>query len=225
MLMSMKGKYPNSLRSAMEQAGVGPSELARLVDTSKQNVQRWADAERKLPIDWSQKIAPHLGKRPEELVFAEGDVSDAHRSTVILIDGLVGAGGDINPEVQLAYGGDVAQIELDIPIPSGIRAFEVWGNSMLPKYDPGDIVLVQPAGPIDQVLGDVALVVTKDNRRYIKRVLRGSEPGLYNLESFNAPTMPDEELAEVASVYVVVPSKAVRRPVGEKEIKRQYATK
>lgn len=65
----MKGKFPNGLKAAMEAKEIGPSELARAVDTSKQNVQRWADAERRLVKEWAEKLAPHLGVTPQSLIF------------------------------------------------------------------------------------------------------------------------------------------------------------
>lgn len=56
----------------MEAKGIGPSELARLVKTSKQNIQRWADAERRLVEEWAEKLAPHLDVEPHKLIFLEG---------------------------------------------------------------------------------------------------------------------------------------------------------
>jgi hypothetical protein len=65
----MKGKFPNGLKSAMLRMALGPTELARLADTSKQNIQRWADGERKLPIEWAERLAPILKVTPESLFF------------------------------------------------------------------------------------------------------------------------------------------------------------
>jgi hypothetical protein len=44
----VKGKFPNNLKRAMASAGVGPTELAGMSGTSKQNIARWADGERRL---------------------------------------------------------------------------------------------------------------------------------------------------------------------------------
>jgi SOS-response transcriptional repressor LexA len=56
----MKGKYPNGLQRAMNAKGVGPTALAAAIGTSKQNVARWAAQERKLPMEWAEKIARYL---------------------------------------------------------------------------------------------------------------------------------------------------------------------
>jgi SOS-response transcriptional repressor LexA len=53
----MKGKYPNGLQPAMDAKGIGPTALAAAVGTSKQNIARWADQERKLPMEWAEEIA------------------------------------------------------------------------------------------------------------------------------------------------------------------------
>lgn len=203
-------RYPEA-KLAAEAMGVPPGTYGNHEAGSRRprptEIERYAKFFR-VPVAW--------------LAFEEG--SPANPVNTIRIDGLVGAGGEIDPNLSLAYAGDVAQIELDIPMPAGIRAYEVWGISMLPKYDPGDVVLVRAgAATIDSVLGHVALAVTRDGRRFLKRVLKGSSEGLYNLESFNAPTMVDQELSEVGSIYIVVPASEVRRPVGEKEIARRYA--
>lgn len=65
----MKGKFQNGLKAAMEERGIGVTELARLADTSKQNIQRWAAGTRKLPIEWAKKIAPLLETTAQEIFF------------------------------------------------------------------------------------------------------------------------------------------------------------
>jgi SOS-response transcriptional repressor LexA len=68
-MAELKGKFPNGLASAMKKKEMGVTELARLVDTSKQNVQRWRDQERKLTPEWAEKLAPHLEVTREILIF------------------------------------------------------------------------------------------------------------------------------------------------------------
>ena len=70
-MVDLKGKFPNGLAAAMKLKGIGPTELARLVgDTSKQNLVRYRDQERKLPIELAERIAPFLDTTREALVFA-----------------------------------------------------------------------------------------------------------------------------------------------------------
>jgi phage repressor protein C with HTH and peptisase S24 domain len=55
-------------------------------------------------------------------------------------------------------------------------AFEVDGESMYPKFDPGDVVVVG-ASSADQhspFLGQLAAVRTGDGRRYLKKLFQGT---------------------------------------------------
>jgi len=66
--MDEKGKWLNGLADAMKVAGnIGPTQLANLVGTSKQNIDRWADQSRKLPLDFAEKIAKALNRAPAEI--------------------------------------------------------------------------------------------------------------------------------------------------------------
>lgn len=66
-----KGKFPNGLGEAMRKAGVGLTRLGELIGTSKQNVGRWVDGERRLRPEWAKKIAPFLDTTPEALLLLD----------------------------------------------------------------------------------------------------------------------------------------------------------
>jgi len=69
-MADLKGKYPNGLAAAMHRKGIGPTALARLVgETSKQNIVRYRDQERKLPIELAERLAAFLDCTREELFF------------------------------------------------------------------------------------------------------------------------------------------------------------
>ncbi|ACL58485.1 LexA family transcriptional regulator [Methylobacterium nodulans] len=205
MVGSMKGKYPNGLAAALQASGVSASELARRLGTSRQNVHRWADGSRELLPPVAQLIASKLGVSASALLLME----EAGPS-YIRVAGLVGAGGHINNDVTQVHQNEAVRVRINIPLPDGLSAYEVWGDSMLPRYDPGDLIIVtdQPV-PVSRVVGDVALVKTADGNRYLKRVLRGSEPDLYTLESYNASPMEDVEIAEATMIYLILPRRQV----------------
>ena len=79
----------------------------------------------------------------------------------------------------------------------------VVGDSGLPMFEPGDVLFIAPGEkPSDRMLGKVMVVRVKDGPELVKRVLRGSRKGRYDLQSINpgSPTLPDRALAEVAAI-------------------------
>ena len=58
------------------------------------------------------------------------------------IMGRVGAGATIEPEHEQVPPEGLGEIELPFPIAEETIAFEVSGDSMLPKYENGDIIVV-----------------------------------------------------------------------------------
>ena len=56
--------------------------------------------------------------------------------------GRVGAGAVIEPEHEQVPPEGLGEVELPFPISEETIAFEVAGNSMLPKYENGDIIVV-----------------------------------------------------------------------------------
>lgn len=67
--MDENGKFPNGLAEAMKEADIGPTELARSVDTSKQNITRWASQSRKLPLEFGERIAKKLKLTAAEILL------------------------------------------------------------------------------------------------------------------------------------------------------------
>ena len=198
---------PNRIAEHRKARKLTQQKLAELVEAHWTTISDLERGTQQLTQDWMRRLGTALEVRPSEFL-----VEDDGASTSIPIRGLVGAGGEIVDDIAQVHRDGAVCVVVDIALPDGLSAFEVWGGSMLPKYDPGDVIIVSDtAVPASKVLGDVALVRTIDGRRYLKRVLKGSAPGYYNLESFNAQTMEDEEIAEAAPILMIVPAKQVVR--------------
>ena len=56
--------------------------------------------------------------------------------------GRVGAGASIEPEHEQVPPEGLGEVELPFPIAEETIAFEVAGDSMLPKYENGDVIVV-----------------------------------------------------------------------------------
>lgn len=195
----MKGKYPNNLQAVMDREGIGPTALARKVGTSKQNIDRWAAASRKLPIEWAIKLAPALSTSPEHLVFA---------SRKVPIVGYVGAGAKVYSIDDAEMGaGALGEAEVDAPLNLGpdAVAVKVQGDSMRPAYRAGDLIFYDRRleSDFDTLIGEECVVALDDGSHYIKEIGLGSEPGRWTLYSHNASPIPDVLIMWAARVRYI----------------------
>lgn len=69
----------------------------------------------------------------------------------------------------------------------------------------------QRTPPEADLYGIPCVVETEDGRVLVKRLKRGSAPGLYNLESDFGPVIEDVRLAWAAEVVAVIPPRQARR--------------
>lgn len=202
MIVGVEAKYPNGLQEAMEAAGVGGSELARLIGTSRQNVSRWASGDRELLPPVAEQIAPHLKTTSAALLL----LRSTERFSVPL-GGRIVSGGVIDVSTEQGEPGLEYEVELSIQVPDATVAYQVVGESMMPVYRPDTVVICRAHTPeIDRYLGRELAVGTIEHGRMLKTVHAGSRPGRYDLESFNAKLMRDVELVWVARICAIIPA-------------------
>ncbi len=123
--------------------------------------------------------------------------------------GRVGAGAEIEVEHEQVPPEGYDLVELPFSFPDPVIAFEVAGDSMLPVYEPGEVIvcLRDQVRSIDHYLGRRVVVKTAGGRRFIKRLMRGSRKGFYNLDSWNAQTIEDVRLEWVGEIVAAVPNR------------------
>lgn len=139
-------------------------------------------------------------------IDADGKVS------LVRIIGRVGANADdeiVMTSAQEAF-------DYTLPPPGGTTesvALEVHGHSMRGFADDGALIYfeIQRTPPTPDMLSHVAIVETEDGRVLLKRLLRGSGPGLYDLESTNGPTIRDVRLRWAAEPTAIVPPKHAQK--------------
>lgn len=125
-------------------------------------------------------------------------------SEAVPLMGEIGAGG------MVAYFKDDHDVEF-VPrpplAPGRLMALRVRGDSMLPKYEPDDVIYVRRdhEGVLLQDLGRHCAVHTADGGTYLKILAPGTEPGRFTLRSLNAADMENVEVIWASRVEFVMP--------------------
>src|ERR1700729_3223887 len=132
---------------------------------------------------------------------------------MVPVMGRVGAGATIMPEHEQVPPEGLGEIELPFPIAEETIAFEVSGDSMLPKYENGDIIVVyrEQRHPITSFYGEEAAVRLKTGERYLKTIEPGKSPSLVNLASFNAKPISGVKLEWIGEICVTLPRGQIER--------------
>ena len=129
------------------------------------------------------------------------------------IMGRVGAGASIEPEHEQVPPEGLGEVELPFPIAEETMAFEVVGDSMLPKYENGDIIVVyrEQRHPLSSFYGEEAAVRLKSGERYLKTIERGKTTHVVNLTSFNAKPITSVKLEWIGEICVTLPRGQIER--------------
>jgi repressor LexA len=129
------------------------------------------------------------------------------------IMGRVGAGAVIEPETEQVPPEGLGDIELPFPIEEELVAFEVSGDSMLPKYENGDVIVCyrEQRHPLSSFYGEEAAVRLKTGERYLKTIERSKSTGLVNLSSFNAKAINGVKLDWIGEICVTLPRGQIAR--------------
>jgi repressor LexA len=169
-------------------------------------------------------LAAAMGVRPGAVseILSEARLIKASELTPIIdylelnavpIMGRVGAGASIGPELEQMPPEGLGEVELPFPIAEETIAFEVVGDSMLPKYENGDIIVVyrDQRHPLTSFYGEEAAVRLKSGERYLKTIERGKTGHVINLTSFNAKPISGVKLEWIGEICVTLPRGQIER--------------
>lgn len=123
-------------------------------------------------------------------------------------------GADPEGTVLFALGQGAGDL---VPIPPGgtekAVALRIAGHSMRGLADDGGLIYFedQRTPPTPDMLGQVVVVETDTDEVLVKRLLRGSRPGLFDLESIAGPTRRDARLRWAAHITAIIPPLHARR--------------
>ena len=191
------------LRHAREKAGFGSAmAAAKRFGWPPSTYAAHENGQNQFSVDVAEKYARAFKVTAAWLLTDEGD---RVRRNIVMVEGLVGAGGAIDTSSENTGPDGLEEIEVPFPLPDNAAAYRVAGDSMFPRYDDGDIIIVvkreQP--PMD-LLNFETLVTTSEGSRFLKRIVPGARKGQFDLESFNAPPMRNVKIRSATEVHSVV---------------------
>lgn len=194
--MASAGSKIASLRAAL---GDSQELFGERFGVTQTTVSRWEDG---VPVarKYQQPLATLAGLTVAEFFHSD----EGHR--VVPIVGYVSAGDAFTPiededpkarseHVTIAFD-DLAKV-----------AVIVRGDSMVPAYRPGDVIVgtVRSKRDLMNAVGKDCIIRTANGEGYVKRVMRGTKPGLFRLRSYNSAydDMDDVEIEWAAPIRYI----------------------
>jgi len=223
-------KAPNRIRELREALGWSQTDLAlKLVPkTSQPQIDRLEKADRRLTVEWMDRLALALKVTPGELLsrhaqrgYSHAMVGgDAAAGSVTLAMGAQGALSGPRDLPILGYvkagqdgffitNGEVEGYAVRPDLLSGVKdayAVYIHDKSMFPAFEPGHLAWVDPLRPVKP--GDSIVIQLLDGQAFIKRLKRRTERALI-CEQWNPSGEVRYDAAEIRSVHLVVGSMRV----------------
>lgn len=209
MLDDVLNRIDQRLR-AVKLSATAASKLAKLGEDAIRNMRRAVESGDRKGVSTSTLIAlaPVLQTTASWLLEGRGDPEEP----TVRVIGRVGA--DSSGEVVMTTAHDSWDL---VPLAPGgspdDSALEVVGHSMPWLARDGSLIYFnsQRTPPTPDMLGYPVVVETEDGRVLVKRLLRGSGPKLYDLESESGPTIHDQRLRWAAEITAIIPPRQARR--------------
>jgi len=143
-----------------------------------------------------------------DAAFASGGAGGPAFAAPILVPVIGRVGANPDGVVLLATGQSTGDL---VPVPPGgtdkAVALLVKGQSMQGLVDDGGLIYFedQRTPPTSDMLGHVVVVETDTEEVLVKRLLRGSRAGRFDLESIAGPTRHDCRLRWAAHITAIIP--------------------
>lgn len=187
----------NRLSHLRKKAGLTQDKLAAELNSGRSTVTKLERGEIPMNDRWLEKLSAILNCTPSDIL---GDM--------VPIVGKIGAGGSVVFEDL----GSAEMVKRPPDTNGELIGLEVDGESMLPKFDPGDIVYISRdrVGVDLSDIGAICACRLLSGETYLKQLAKGSKPGVFTLRSYNAADMEDCELEWATPIRAMTPRHARR---------------
>ena len=190
------------VKKLTEEQEMSMSELARRVGTAKSAISRYFNGTREFPLNKVEDFASALHTTPDFLLGMEYE-SQTQQGLQIPVLGTVLAGIPISAVEDIL---DYEEIDSSFQSQGEFFALRIKGDSMQPKMDDGDVVIVRQQS--DANSGDTVIVLVNGDDATCKK-LQKTENGII-LVSTNPNYLPMfYSKEEIATKPVVILGKVV----------------
>lgn len=198
--------WKTRLAKALEDSGINMLTASRLAGKGDTYVRDLLKRDKEPTIENFMALAKVVGK-PVSYLIGESEARDA----IVPLMGFIGAGAEIMPEFEQVPPEGLDQINIPFLLPAEMIALQVRGDSMLPVYKDGHIIIVyaEQKRPIQAFFGEEAAVRTSDGRRFLKTIMRG-QGNAVTLTSFNAAPIENVQLEWVGEIFATLPKPSAR---------------
>lgn len=185
-------EFDDLVRQALKIGNQRQADFAAAIGVSQATVSKWLSGKSKPEIHHWLAVRSYL---------AHHGIGQETMIPTVPLQGIVGAGASVMP-----LDGDSAMdyVEPAFAMPAGTVCVQVRGDSMYPRYIDGETIYFRAdsVNP-NTVLGRECVVKLSDGRMMVKILRKGSAPGLFRLESWNAPPIEDVGIDYASPVFFV----------------------
>lgn len=197
--------FSDFVTGLMAHMRVDQTGLAERLGVTQSTVSRWfKDSEpQQKTLRRIQQLALEVGYSPEGMdTLPLVAVPMKQGVTYVKIRSFVGAGA----EIERIEGAEDVLEEIALPWIDGeeYEGVIVRGNSMFPVYRTNDILIFKRHDDdLRRLLNRECVIELEDGRRFVKVLRHGSEPGRYNLDSYNEPVIPNVAVRQAIRIEFV----------------------
>lgn len=199
----------HKIRKYREAAGLTQGELGAHLGLTLLAVHNLEAGKTKLTVDRLEQISNVLNIPIFDLLDSGNSTGDGLRPVQIV--GYVGAGAEIYPFDEMSSpGDDIDSIDLPIAVSVDAVGVRVKGDSMVPRFDAGDVLIYgtprSDTSSLIAMTGKPCVIQLSDGRMLVKILKASPAPGRWNLASFNHKEMKNQLVEWAARIEAVIPA-------------------